>query len=466
MSEVVKVPDGVGTESTIRSDSSKYNAGTLYKQLIHEEINSAMNFAPIVRAFEEGRARDIGAEPKVDKMPALIIGSGPSLDHSIKYMKDWKGGIFCSTSHALTLIRNGVIPTHIVALDPFSLWDEIKGIDWKKTNTKLVLQPGVWPTLMENWPNEVLLYRQNLGRPDSYYATTQKRMYSGRVEAGLGIREPEFHFYIPTEITLFACSPPIQMFIADILGYGNMFLAGVDFAFSKTIERFTGYTIKEEPLNTIYDPFYAMKHPEIWDEHASPFVKTDQTIYTNNGLPTHPIHLYYKKNMLSAWRLSCQTVYTTDNGAITEIPYASIEKVVRKQGKDFPLQSKKFVSTSAEKYLASVGAFVVETETGVSFVEAVNAAHDITCYMYDLNSQYFCDKCGINIKSTSDKTPSLPDLADHMGEQCPSCKEGKLKHSHVVDIPGQIKKFQHYLEQAGQTIKHDEWDYNIIAGVK
>jgi hypothetical protein len=438
MSEATDVPIGVGTESALQTDSSTYNAGTLAKQQIHEEVNSAMNWHIIVERIKAGTARDVSQEPKANKTPAFVIGSGPSLDHSIQYLKDWKGGIFCTTSHALTLMRYGIEPTHIVALDPFSTWEEIEGVDWSKTKTKLVAQPGVWPTLIENWPNEILLYLQNLGRPDSYYATYQKRMYTHREDQGKGIRDPLFVYYIPTEITLFACSPPVQMFLADFLGYGNIFLAGVDFAYSETLDRFTSYTVKKNENDIIE-----------WEEHVHPFKFHDKMLKSNNGLYSETIHLYYKKNFLSAWRLSKQTVYTTDHGAITEVPFVDIQKVIKHQG-TMPKQSEAFVIHAVENYLAGVGAFIVDTNKGVSFVESYKPAFDLPRYMYELSAQYDCPECKAHMKAN--------DFFDHEGEECANCHKGKLTHEHIINVQENLKKFKYLLKVNNIPVVESEWE--------
>ena len=67
------------TEATLRSDSNKCNSGTMLKQLVHEIYNSTQNHPVLSKAIDEGRARDISDEPKVEKIPAIIVGSGPYL---------------------------------------------------------------------------------------------------------------------------------------------------------------------------------------------------------------------------------------------------------------------------------------------------------------------------------------------------------------------------------------------------
>jgi len=231
-------------EKDLHLPSSPRNESTLNTQTIHEVYNSGRNLHTILEAEKEGRAHDIGRVPKVRRLPAFVLGSGPSVDEVMPLLKDWNGGIFCSPSHARTLVYYDAPPTHIVALDPFCSWNEMKGVDWSKYNTKLVVQPGVIPELLEKWPNEILLYRQYLGNHDTFYAREQNQMYCHRKFANEDLRQrvnrvTEFAPIIPTEITVFACSPPMEMFAAEVLGYGNIFLSGCDFAFSYGKSRFT-----------------------------------------------------------------------------------------------------------------------------------------------------------------------------------------------------------------------------------
>jgi len=412
------------------------------KQLIHEEYNSAYNHHTIVSRINIGTCRDIADEPKAEHLtPAIILGSGPSLDHALPYLKDWEGGIFCTTSHALTLMRYGIEPTHIVNLDPFGRWEEIQGVDWSKTKSILIAHPGVWPDLLTNWPNDILIYRQNVGRNDSFYSTTQKHMYTRRKG---GRDDAEFTLLIRTDIMQFACSPPAQMFCAAKLGYGPVFLSGVDFGFHSGKERFTGYTVKKE--GTTFDVAGnapAVVIPTEWEEHSYPFdesaIDPKIMIKTNNGLWTAPIHLYYKKNLLSAWRLSLQNVYSTDHGIITpdEMPYADIEKVVAKQGRGFKPWTKAKIISSTERYLANVGAFILVSDNGINFVESLNPEVELVDFMNGINRQYVCENCQ-NISGSNND-------ADQTGEKCPACGVGKIKRRNHIDIAANMKRIRKLL---------------------
>ena len=445
----------IGTETTIKTKSDIYNAGTLQKQLIHEVVSSAMNYDTIVKAFASGRARDIEDEPKVSNIPAIIIGSGPSLDHVLPQLKNWTGGIFCTTSHALTLIRWGIEPTHIVALDPFCTYEEISGIDWSRTKTKLICHPGCWPTLIQKWPNEMLMYIQNSGKSDSFYSNVQKKMYAKREDQGKGLRDPIFRYYVRTEFAIFACSPPLQLFAADKLGYGTSFLCGCDFGFVGGKERFTSWTVKnkteELSVNKGFINMAIQDYPDEnpmapdakldlskWEKHEFPYVAGHpEEVISTNGIPTEKIHLYYKKNMLSAWRLCNKTIYTTDKGTITEVPYTDIQKLIRKQGHGYPKQTKKWIASATDRYLATVNCFIVETDNGVSFVETDNPMEDLPKFMAGFNDQYYCTECKQSFKSN--------DGTDYIGKECPICKKMGVTRMVNINIVDNMKRFEHLI---------------------
>lgn len=422
-----------GTEDQVRLNSSQMNDNTKARQLIHEEHNSGANHRYILDAIEQGRARDINDEVRVDNDPCLIIGSGPSLDEAIDAMKriGWTGGLICTTSHANTFMYHGIEPTHIMALDPFCTWEEIDSVDWSQTGTKLITHPGVEPTLLRNWPNDVLLYRQNNGRANSYYANEQKRMYTRReyIE-GKSIRDATFHYLIRTEITLFACSPPAQMFAADKLGYGTIFLAGCDFNYHSGKARFTGWSQVDG----------------VWTESVSPW-PTETTekerqegklVTLNNGTETHEIHLYYKKNMLSAIRLSGQNVVTTDlRGSLADtLPTAEIRDVLGKHGRGWKQRPKNWerMKHKLDEYLAAVGAYCIEAGDKKSFVETANPDIDLYLHMLDLRKGWQCGNCGSVMKAN--------DNNDHTNKTpCPYCQASKMTRISEIDVRANMQRF-------------------------
>jgi len=427
--------------NSLRVTVDQYNAATYGKQLVHEQLNTAANWKIITDAFEEGRARDIADEKKAplingEKTPYIVLGSGPSLNHSIKFLRNWKGGIIATTSHALSLIHYGIQPTHIVVLDPFCTWDEIKGVDWSKTRTKLICHPGIYPDMIQNWPNEMLLYIQNSGKNSSFYHDIQKKMYTKREDQGKGIRNPIFRYYIKTELSIFACSPPLQLFAGDMVGYGRAFLCGCDFGFPGNKERFDEWILNPETrdiANFRYpnglDPNCKDNDPQwekYWKQNNHPDYKdTDTAMMSSNGIKSERVHLYYKKNFISAWRLSNKEIYTTDKGAITEIPYTSIEKMVKKQGLNYPKQSENMIIKATDEYLSKVDCYVIEGDNkGKLFLESVNPIEEVSNFIDNLNRRWLCPKCKNSMSSSDD--------VDYSESNCLKCgNKGLIKEGAV-----------------------------------
>ena len=231
------------TETELRLNSSDYNAATAKTQGNHEIWNSAANWQKINELYTSGQAYDLKDEPKHGGQPVIITGSGPSLDDTISKLKDWTGGIICHYSQAVSLAYMGVEPDYIMALDALCNWEGLMDIDWSKLKTKLIVHPGMYPSLINNWPNGMLLYRQNLGKRESFTRDVQRVMYSEKLET---LEEAlagtiKLKTMIQTEITMFACTPPAQLIAAQVLEYGPVFLTGMDFCYVNDKLRFTNY---------------------------------------------------------------------------------------------------------------------------------------------------------------------------------------------------------------------------------
>ena len=155
---------------------------------------------------------------------------------------------------------------------------------------------------------------------------------------------------------------------------------------------------------------------------------------TENGLWTRGMHLYYKRNMLSACRLSLQDVWTTDHGAITELPYADSEVVVAKQGDVGKAWTDERKKKAYERYMAILGAWIIEAEPpengskpGINFVESDNPSVDIYMFMLQMRQAYKCTECNLGLQAN--------DHAEHAGSKCPRCGAEKgLVRVHDIDV--------------------------------
>jgi len=390
----------------------------------------------IMEYYKTGRAIDLSQEEKKKLKPVFITGSGPSLDKAIPHLKNWTGDIVTHYSQALTLMYYGIEPDYIVALDAICNFEGLDGVDWSKTKTKLVCHPGVWPSLFEKWPNQFLLYRQNMGDANAFAMNEQKLMYTDRKSSLQEALDGSFCLdpIIKTEVTMFACTPPAQLFVAQVLQYGAVFLAGLDFAYHDNQERFTNFKI--------VDGEWVGNKPILPDPD-------NPRITTNNGLKTDQMHLYYKKNFISACRLSMQRVFSTDEGSITpnEIPYANIEKVVKSGGKvkDITPDQRMW---QYEKYLAKQDCFILEFERGYSFVEVVAPpdklegyqVRDITQNLVMRNRYYRCTMRGC------EQSFAVGDDKDHTGDNCPICGNKSIVRANYANIEKNVARVKKLLE--------------------
>ncbi len=437
------------TEKETRTDSAPYNAHTRANQQIHEEYNSGRNVHNIVAAIDAGRARDISQETKKPGTPAFVIGSGPSLDEVVPLLKDWEGGIVCSSSHARTLVYHGAAPTHIIALDPFTCWDEFSGVDWSEyPDIKLVTHPGVWPDLIENWPNEMLLYREWLGSDQSYYAQGQKRMYTSRECFGKGTmtaikRDAKFTFLIPTHVTMFACSPPTQLFIAGAVGYGNIFLAGCDFGYTYGKARFTEW--KKDEAGEWHDDPRPWTKPEEIEQYNIKSGERDEPIVSDNSIQTERTMVYYKKNLVTAIRLSNQSVWACGETILTdEVLHANGAEVIATQGAGYKHQRKREIAKRTEPYLAGIGCFVLNGPKGHTFIETEVPLNDIPAFMKQMRRTYVCEKCGAQGISNDD--------AGHDAENCKACPNGRLFRINDIDEAKNLKRIERLIKDRPITL--------------
>lgn len=158
---------------------------------------------------------------------AVILGSGPSLDESIQYLKKFKGCVFATNSTANPCIANGVIPDWTVILDADAyVATQLKDIDLNKL--KVILATYSHPSLVK-------LLLPKLTWWFNIFDDRHWFLYGG------------LHILFPNIDGLLAstCGAGAACRLAWLMGIKKMYLLGFDFCYPKGLNRCTSY-VKEK----------------------------------------------------------------------------------------------------------------------------------------------------------------------------------------------------------------------------
>ena len=213
------------------------------------------------------------------KGPCIVIGSGPSLDKSMPFLKDWKGGLISSyNAQTSTLAYHGVTPTHIFTFDSMAKMHKIKNIPVDHKKTILITHPGMNPELTRMWRGQKYWYK--IYTPNSvFYSELIRTAYD----------------FIHTTQFPFSCAISGMTAFAHCMGYDPIIYCGCDFAFTETQGRFSEHIRftdgkgKHTWKTTTPQPPKALKKGSI-------------ILKANTGHLTQFIHLYYSR---TNWRHTC-----------------------------------------------------------------------------------------------------------------------------------------------------------------
>ncbi len=293
-----------------------FNPGTKDVKLPVEIKHAYFNHHFIFHDIKEGSGADLQTVNVHENVPALILGSGPTLDLMMPHLKDWKGAIFASTSQTPTCCYYGHAPEYIVALDPHTNLTELECVDdWKKyPNSKLITHPSISPTLVQGWQGDRLYYRPM--EPSSEFHAMHLPVAYGEV--------------IQTYCLLFSCSPSAQVALARKMGYHPLYLAGLDFGFPDYQRRATQYYYHELE-GWICDKPVAVDKDDTNFKSDNPYRRL---IYSDNGCCSSVMHIYYKRAFLCVANIDMSEIFKVKAfNALTEFPEITVEELIETQGK-------------------------------------------------------------------------------------------------------------------------------------
>ena len=310
-------------------------------------IRRLLRFHYEAKFHQRGKAQDLGVlDEGKPKGPAIIIGSGPTLDGALPYLKDWKGAIFCNSSQASTLIYHGRHPDYIDVAD-CRVTDEELEAPWDYKKTSWIINPGIHPRLIDFWKGKKYYYR--IMEPfHDFYSKVQPRVYGS---------------FITTQSFPFGSQPPMAISHATAIGYSPLFLVGMDFGYPDGISRAT---------------MWRKPKGKKWQETPPPSleVQVKFLLKTANGVLSVPLHVFYRDQMfrviaLDVPQIFCCTV-NGKHGIMTpeQITHVDYNKVIETQGLGFEDQyrSTENIRRGALRFLATKGMFLLKCKIGHKFV--------------------------------------------------------------------------------------------------
>lgn len=381
-------------EDMVAPGSDIYNVHTKRKHLANEVQWSFANYDGILKACASGRGNDIGVLPKVRNEPILVIGSGPTLDEALPTIKEWEGDVICSPSQASTLVKWGKDPKYIVALDPDETPEAMTVDTWEGRDSTLFVHPGVNPLLVspysfvrladgsihkkehpDSWAGKMGFFRK-MEPQTPFYGNAQKMGYS-HIDRTIDAKSitMQISSIIGTEVVMLGCAANAQIFLASLLGYNPLYLVGVDFGFPGGKTRFTPWNWKDGKwVNAVPGP-----------------IDPERVVKTDSGVDSEEMHLFYKRNFMSAWRIERMQIFTVGHGTIIETPQVEWQTVLKQQGVmggDIKGFQKKEMIRVSEAYLARQNTFIISyVGGGVQFTEFQNGVLGVPDYLVKLRKK-------------------------------------------------------------------------------
>ncbi len=353
-------------EAEVKADISGSNAKYAQGALRREILNSYYNHPLILHDFATGRGKNL--EPAVGKGPALIIGSGPTLDEAHDLVRGWKGGIFCSSSQAVTMLALGKRDFHCVVVDVKTLSNEFIPLDeFEGKNITMITHPGMEPEVIQCWRWNKLYFRIIVHNMQFYTETM-----------------PIAYPMIRTTLYVYGCVAASQIMMAKLLGYNPLYLVGCDFGFPDNRSRFAGFhkvdgEWKQDPPSP---PPRFQLHPKVT---------------YRNGCTSDHFNAYYKQTFMNAWRLTLSDMWKVGKkGGLYEVPSISSEELLACQGeipRDKYVLSNKDKQDICERYLLQYGTYTFEFPSGqVEFVVFGDEEKELPLYIQAINNAFAAQK--------------------------------------------------------------------------
>lgn len=291
--------------------------------------NGQVNYQTIYGDFRRGNAC-VSAIPRGDGKPAIVIGSGASLDEAAPYLKDWKYPIFCGPTNALAIEANGAHPTYLHAYDSHESNARRLAYKWDYSITQLVIHPSSSPRILNTWKGR-RWYFLRMFDGHEYFEFIQPMMwYKLYEDRGISVIFP-----------FRGCVVNNEMAIAAYLGFSPIFAVGCDFGW-KDPKRTRCINYSPDARGKL-QPIYPTPEDELGGD-----INTDPYGVRYYGKDDN-----FKKHFLDLIGPLSTDVFDCSDGMVRELKKANIKEVIEKQGEGYfyTPEEKKVMQKTIIEYL-------------------------------------------------------------------------------------------------------------------
>ena len=249
--------------------------------------NGAENYQRIRAEFQR-------ADYSMDTLPqfvpgqgpkALVLGSGPSLDDALPFVKDFEGLIFASPSQLDLLEKWEITPHFVVSVDSAdSVGEDQIRADRDTYGMTLLAHPYLSPKTLDAWKGNKR-YFQLIADDDHFH---------------------DVYPWIKVGFPIAGSVNNTEVLMARWMGLSPIVLAGVDYCF---------------PDGRIRAQDYRRRGPYIFDPLPHQYVQTEEGLTTATQET-----LFYANILLGLWKMyRLPLIQVGDKGACTEIPFVQPE---------------------------------------------------------------------------------------------------------------------------------------------
>lgn len=286
-----------------------FNGGVKTNLIRNWAWNAHINHPRILAEYRSPARHeyDLDRVQKVQGAPAIVIGSGQSLDEALPYLHGWRGAVFASPSHAKILDHAGRLPEWLVAIDTScDVPDKLDGPEYARTT--LITHPSIDPGVLEMWQWDKKYF---LMEDTGEWSDLQSYVFP----------------WIKVRLVNEGCVMNTCISLAWLMGYDPIFLMGADFGFANN--KIQGMRMKKRGKYLYW--------PDPPQESGPP----KEIMMEEHGVQTTPTNLFYKNILLANWKMQSvgpgktHIINCSPNGILRELPTAEPKAVIEQQGQGF-----------------------------------------------------------------------------------------------------------------------------------